>query len=114
MENLNEHVMSDFSLEVLKLLRIGKSGALTGKQLATLLGEKDTRQIRLALIELIEFKSIPIVGDATCGYFIAENVNQGVEAINRLTKTLKSTGHHRKVLERAVFKSLSGQMLMVK
>jgi hypothetical protein len=110
----NEHVMSDFSLSVLKHLGVGKSKALTGKQLATLLGEKDTRQIRLAIIELIEFMGIPIVGDATCGYFIAETTNDGVEALDRLMKTLRSTGHHRKVLERAIFKSLSGQMLMVK
>jgi hypothetical protein len=114
MDNLTEHAMSDFSLEVLKHLGVGKSKALTGKQLAILLGVKDTRQIRLSIIEIIEFMGIPIIGDATCGYYIAETTNDGAEACERLMHYLKSTGHHYKVLKRAVFKKLSGQMTLVK
>ena len=109
---MDEHTVSDFALSVLQQLRVGKSNARSGKVLATILGEKDTRRIRLAIIELIEFHGDVIIGDAQCGYYIAENVNQGVEACERLMKTLRSLGYHHKVLQRAVFKKLSGQMTL--
>lgn len=102
--------LSEFNQSILNLLKIGKQNALSGKQLATLLGEKDTRKIRLAIIDLIEFHGDVIIGDARCGYYITENVNQGAEACDRLMSYLKSTGHHYKILKQAVFKKLSGQM----
>lgn len=111
---MEEIKVSEFALAVLRCLCIGKSGALTGKQLATLLNEKDTRRIRLAIIELIEFHDEVIIGDAQCGYYIAENTNDGAEACERLMRTLKSLGHHYKILKRATFKKLSGQMTLVK
>lgn len=106
--------VSGFALSVLRCLHVGKEGAFTGKQLATLLGEKDTRRIRLAIIELIEFHGDVIIGDAQCGYYIATTTDEGAEACERLMKTLKSLGHHHKILQRAVFKKLSGQMTLVR
>lgn len=114
MDNNLNHEVSEFSLAVLRCLCVGKSGALSGKKLATLLGEKDTRHIRLAIIELIEFHDDVIIGDSTCGYYIAETTNQGVEACERIMRTLKSLGHHHQVLKRAIFKKLSGQMELTK
>lgn len=106
--------VSEFSLAVLRCLGLGKASALTGKQLATLLGEKDTRRIRLAIIELIALHDDVIIGDARCGYYIAENTDEGAEACKRLMSYLKSTGYHHKILQKAVFKKLSGQMTLVK
>ena len=106
--------VSEFALSVLKNLGTGKSNARSGKVLATILGEKDTRRIRLAIIELIEFHSDVIIGDAQYGYYIAETTDDGKDACERLMHYLKSTGHHHKVLQRAVFKKLSGQLTLVR
>lgn len=112
---MNEvHEVSEFSLSVLSQLGVDKLNARSGKQLAMLLGEKDTRRIRLAIIELIEFHGDVIIGDAKYGYYIAKDTNQGVEACERLMRTLKSLGHHHQILKRAIFKKLSGQMTLVK
>jgi hypothetical protein len=106
--------VSEFALSVLKQLGTGKPNARSGKVLATLLGEKDTRRIRLAIIELIAFHDDVIIGDANCGYYIAESTNDGAEACERLMRTLKSLGYHHKILQKAVFKKLSGQLSLVR
>jgi MinD superfamily P-loop ATPase len=106
--------VSEFALSVLSQIKVGKENARSGKVLATLLNEKDTRRIRLAIIELIEFHNDVIIGDANYGYYIAENTDQGAEACKRLMRTLKSLGHHHQVLQKAVFKKLSGQLTLVK
>jgi hypothetical protein len=107
--------ITDFDLAVLSCLgKKSEHPPRPGKTIKIMLNEKDTRRIRLSIIKLIAYHNDAIIGDARCGYFIAENINQGVEALNRLTKTLKSTGYHRKILQNAILKKLSGQMTLVK
>lgn len=64
---------TDLKSAVLRQLKHGKVDAITGKVLAGRLGERDTRQARQAIRELIS-DGIPIVGSVTApyGYYIAE------------------------------------------
>ena len=70
---------------VLSQLSKGKENAITGKDLAHRLGQRDTRQIRLAIDELIQD------GNVICstphqpyGYFIAATREEVNEAMRRL------------------------------
>jgi hypothetical protein len=106
--------LTGFDLAVLQQLGHGVSKALPGRLLAQRLHLRDTRQIRLAIIRLIEFHNQVIIGDSKHGYYIAETTDDGAEACERLMKTLRSIGHHHQVLKRAVFKKLSGQLSLVR
>ena len=90
----------DLSKAVLENLKTGKSNALPGRLLAERLGERDTRRIRLAIQGLIEQK-YPIIGDATCGYFIAETDEECQECLEQLMSYLKMIARHHKYLLRA-------------
>lgn len=103
----------DYKSLVLSKLRKGKAYSLTGKQLATLMGEKDTRKIRLAIQELIE-DGYPIIGSAKppYGYYIAENFHECQENLEALSSYLKMLGKHRRDLQKAMYRNFSGQSKM--
>jgi len=90
----------DLSKAVLENLKTGKSNALPGRLIAERLGEHDTRRIRLAIQDLIE-QRYPIIGDATCGYFIAETDEECRECLEQLMSYLKMIARHHKYLLRA-------------
>lgn len=81
----------------------GKQLAITGKDIARSLNERDTRQIRLAIQELIDD------GIAVCssnhkpyGYYIAGSREEVDETLKVLTYGyLAEISHHIKALERA-------------
>jgi len=90
----------DLSKAVLENLKRGKNAAVPGRVLADRLEERDTRRIRLAIQTLIE-QGYPIIGDASCGYFIAETDEECRECLDQLMSYLKMIGKHHKYLLRA-------------
>ena len=103
--------MESMKFAVLSQLGKGKANAVSGPNLAKRLGEKDTRHIRLAIIELIK-DGYPIIGGSSHGYFIAETAEECNDCLDTLLKYLKSTGYHRKILLRAAMGKFSGQIKM--
>jgi len=106
--------LSAFDLAVLQQIGVGISKALPGRVLAQRLQLKDTRQIRLAIIRIIASNEVVIIGDSKHGYYISESTDDSVEALDRLDKTLRAIGYHRKVLKHAIEKKLSGQLSLVR
>lgn len=102
---------ADFKLQVLHSLKTGKENALSGKVLATRLGERDTRHIRLAIQDLIE-DGYPIVGLSSHGYFIADNVEDCKDNLTVLMNYIKMLARHHKFLLKATRKTFSGQLSM--
>ncbi len=102
---------SDLKSEVLRQLNKGSKGAITGKILAKRLDERDTRQIRLAIEELIT-DGIPICSSPhnPYGYFIAETPEEVKESLKTLRSYGKMLWKHYWTLKRAGQKQLSGQM----
>lgn len=90
----------DLADAVLRQLSKGKENAVSGKQLAQRLGERDTRYIRLAIIKLIE-SGKPICGISGTGYFIAETPEECQECLDRLMSYIKMLSNHHKYLLRA-------------
>lgn len=92
----------DLRQVVLSNLQKGKHSAVSGKLLAKRLGERDTRQLRLAIIELIE-QGYPICGTAKPphGYYIAETPEECQECLDQLMSYLKMIAQHHKYLLRA-------------
>lgn len=64
----------NLKLSILRVLKHGEANAITGKYLAIILGEKGTRQIRLAIVEL-RHEFHPIIGGHK-GYYIAETLEE--------------------------------------
>ena len=93
---------AELKQRILLNLGKGKGSAVLGKVLAKRLSEKDTRYIRLAIIELIE-KGYPICGTARppYGYFIAENADECQECLDQLMSYLKMIALHHKHLLKA-------------
>ncbi|MCK9369921.1 helix-turn-helix domain-containing protein [Candidatus Dojkabacteria bacterium] len=108
----------DLKQSVLQILlnHKGKENAITGKNLAQRLNQKDTRKIRLLIEELIE------EGYAICstphpphGYFLAVSYQDVSEALKILRNGYAlSLLHHYKNLKRAGFNTFSGQIPMFK
>ena len=99
---------------VLSQLKNGKANAITGKLLAQRLNERDTRQIRLAIEELIR-DGYPICSSPhkPYGYFIAENVGEITEALRVLRYGYgMEIFRHYKYLKLAGHKSFSGQLVL--
>jgi len=94
---------------ILEQLGTGKAKAIPGKVLAQRLGERDTRSTRLAMIDLIVEKGIPIVFSAK-GYYIAETPEECKEALKKLRKYGVMLFRHYKYLKLAARKKFSGQM----
>lgn len=102
---------NDFKLRVLHSLHLGRDKALKGKELCQRLGERDTRQIRLAIQDLIE-EGYPIIGLASKGYFIADNIEDCRENLETLMSYIKMLARHHKYLLKASQKKFSGQLSM--
>ena len=104
---------SDMKSAVLNQLKIGKSHAISGNLLSEILGERNTRHIRLAIQELIE-DGIPICGSAKkpAGYFIAETREECKENLELLRSYGKMLFRHYKFLKRASNRKFSGQLSM--
>jgi hypothetical protein len=99
----------DLKEQVIHYLKTGRENALTGKQLATLCNEKDTRSIRLAIVDLVETQHIPILGTEK-GYYRAESL----EECQKVQDTLHSYGisalEHEKYLGIAAREYFAGQL----
>ncbi|KKM95104.1 hypothetical protein LCGC14_1191420 [marine sediment metagenome] len=91
-------------------LNFGEAQAIPGKLLAARLDERDTRRIRLSIIQLI-VEGIPIIGDAGHGYYIAETREEAQKALKTLHHYLVMTGYHHKYLLRACAKLLKPEQL---
>lgn len=100
--------MDELKHAVFCQLQKGKDCAVSGKLLALRLKERDTRRIRLAIIELLK-DGIPIIGDAAHGYYIADNIDDCIKSLVRLRKTGKMLFLHYKHLKNASRK-LTGQL----
>jgi len=73
--------------EILSLLRFGRENVITGKRLAEAMGQKNDRQIRMIIRDLIaEGHVIASTTEAPAGYFIASTR----EEVDRYLKDMKS------------------------
>jgi len=75
--------MNELKQAVHLQLQKGREHAIHGKLLAQRLGERDTRNIRLCIIELV-----PVLSDSAHGYWIAESPAE----IDKAARTLKDYG----------------------
>ena len=98
----------DIKQAVLSQLGTGKGKALPGRLLAQRLNQRDTRQIRLAIQELIE-QGIPVIGSAKYGYFIAEDMEDCRENLEVLRSYGKMLWKHYKYL-RLASRKFTGQL----
>jgi len=95
---------------VLSQLSTGKANALLGKLLKQRLELRDTRSVRLAMIDLIVEDNIPIVFSDK-GYYIAETPEECKEALVKLRKYGVMLFRHYKYLKIAGQKKFSGQQV---
>lgn len=102
---------ADLKTAVLQQLNTGKDKAIPGKLLAQRLGERDTRHIRLSIQELIR-EGTPIIGNAQCGYFIADNPEDVKECLKQLRSYGLMLFSHYSHLKKAGKKKFSGQLSM--
>lgn len=77
-------MQTELKYQVLHHLKHGKENALPGRILASSLGFRGTRQVRLAMVDLI-VDGVPIVFSDR-GYYIAENLQECQESLNKLRK----------------------------
>ena len=110
--NIPIETKDDLKTAVLSNLNFGHNHALTGKVLRQRLGLKDTRQIRLAIVDLIEYNQVPIVFSGK-GYYIAETPEECAEALLKLRAYIIMLAKHRKYLKLASQKKFSGQMALI-
>ena len=106
--------MTEIQAAVLNQLGTGKEKAVPGKILAQRLNMRDSRRIRMTIIDLISERGIVIIGDAKHGYYIADNMDDAAAACDRMMSYLKSAGYHYKVLRKAAHNKLSGQLTLVR
>lgn len=98
---------NNLKISILQTLKHGECNALTGKNLATILGEKGTRQIRLAIVEL-RHELHPIIGGQK-GYFIAETIDELKNAENFLRSYIIDLQHDLNDYE-AIEEKFAGQL----
>jgi gamma-glutamylcyclotransferase (GGCT)/AIG2-like uncharacterized protein YtfP len=94
---------------ILSHLRYGEENARTGKTLATILGEKDTRHIREEIVEL-RHQFYPIMGNGK-GYFMAKSLDEIKEAKKYNLSYIKSLCIYQRDLNN-IEKYYNGQMPM--
>ncbi len=84
-------------LRVRELLGIGKAKARTGKELASVLGLRDDRFVRLAIRELIADK-VPIASSVSppMGYFIVNSPEEAEEYMQNLKSRLVENAYRRR------------------
>ncbi len=92
-------------------LNFGEAQAIPGRLLAVRLEERDTRRIRLTIIDLIVTEKLPIVGDSAHGYYIAETREECLSCLKTLHSYLVMAGYHHKHLLRASQKLLKPEQL---
>ena len=80
--------------EVRNLLRYGKEHARTGSQMATVLGFKDDRPVRLAIRDLIA-EGLPVAASGK-GYFIASSLDEATEYMKNLKGRLVKDAYRRR------------------
>lgn len=88
---------------VLDALRRGRSNAITGSELARILGERDDRKIRVLIRELIA-EGVPIASSVAepMGYFIVANEYEAADYIRVLKERIKEDSARLKDFEKAV------------
>ena len=85
---------SELKQEVKTLLRTGKEKARIGSEMATVLGFKDDRPIRLAIRELIA-EGLPVAASGK-GYFIASSIDEATEYMRNLKGRLVEDAYRRR------------------
>ncbi len=105
--------MEDIELkqDLLRSLNHGQDHAIPGNLLAQRLGERDTRRIRRAIIDLIIEDGVPIIGDSGRGYFIAETKEECKKCLETLMSYLKMVGRHHKYLLQASQKLIKPEQM---
>ncbi len=108
--------MEDIELKqkLLRSLNNGRDHAIPGKLLAQRLEERDTRRIRLAIIDLIVEDGLPVIGDSAHGYYIAETKEECKKCLETLMSYLKMVGRHHKYLLRASQKLIKPEQMKLK
>ena len=94
-------------LTILQLHR-GKTRAITGKDLAQLLGELDDRRIRKEIRELIaDGHPIASSTESPYGYFMAETPEEVDQYLKQLKSRLVKDAYRRRDFKKAAAKALS-------
>ena len=86
----------------------GKARAITGKDLAMIMGEPDDRPIRKEIRELIA-EGYPIASstEKPCGYFMAETPEEVDQYLKQLKSRLVKDAYRRRDFKKAAAKALS-------
>jgi len=94
-------------LTILQLHR-GKARAITGKELAQLLGEPDDRLIRREIRELIA-DGYPIASstEKPYGYFMADTPEEAAQYLKQLKSRLVEDAYRRRDFKKAAARALS-------
>src|SRR4030042_4005918 len=94
-------------LTILQLHR-GKTRAITGKELAQILGEPNDRMIRKEIRELIaDGHPIASSTEKPCGYFMAETPEEVDQYLKQLKSRLVKDAYRRRDFKKAAAKALS-------
>lgn len=101
--------------QILFQLAKGKAHATPGKLLAQRLGVKDTRQIRLSIIDLIE-EGYPICSSTQkpYGYFLAENKVEIQQSLEQLRSYIIQLARHYKYLRKSAKHFVEEKQLSLK
>lgn len=83
--------------DIRSLLQHGRENAVTGKELARILGYPNDRVIRQAIRELIA-DSVPIAASTInpCGYFITQNEEEATKYLKVLRSRLVKDAYRRR------------------
>lgn len=88
---------------ILRCLRHGKDQAITGRQLARILGQRDDRGIRLAIRRLIA-DGVPVASSVhpPLGYYIVSTLEEAEEYLANLTARIAEDADRQRDFRRAV------------
>lgn len=106
--------LSDMESSVLRLLKMGKLKAITGKALAQILGERNDRRIRQIILSLIE-KGYPIASSnkEPLGFYIAETYKEMVSYRLQLLSRIRGDAHRLKYFNLACQKNVTPRQGML-
>ena len=93
---------------ILYQLNYGKHRALTGEVLSKRLGERDTRQMRLAIREL-QKEGHPVCSLPGVGYFLAEAPDEIEKCMKVLHGYCVESAIHRRDMKRCLVKMIEQQ-----
>lgn len=94
---------NDLTDRVLARLRRGRESAITGKELAQYLGERDDRRVRLAIRDLIH-SGHPVASAVTGepkGYFLCQDQEEAQEYCANLTARIREDAARLQDFQRA-------------